>query len=230
MTGVASILLAFVRSAIMTDYNFKPKQTRDDYGWYSRNLPHFDGPQQIQFVTFRLCDSMPLELLERWRKECKEEAQFRRRIERFLDSGHCKCWLTLEPVANLVKDALIYHNGKKYRLIAWVIMPNHVHALLQPYENEHLPQILHSIKSYTAQQANKILNRTGQFWQRESFDRYIRNARHFSSVISYIENNPVKAGLCARAEAWRFGSASEQSEMNASRSGKQDACRSSHDL
>ena len=214
----------------MTNYNFKPKQGKEGYGWYRRNLPHFDGPAYFQFVTFRLFDSMPAELLDRWRKECKTDADLRKRIEEFLDSGAGQCWLSLPAVAKIIRDALHFYNGKKYQLIAWVIMPNHVHFLLQLFENQHLPEILHSIKSYTAQQANKMLGCTGQFWQRESFDRYIRNARHYAAVINYIEENPVKAGLCRSKEEWRFSSAFERNDENASRSGKQDACRSSHDL
>ena len=67
--------------------------------------------------------------------------------------------------------------------------------------------ILHSLKSYTANEANKLLRRTGQFGQPESFDRWVRDADHFAKVIAYIENNPVKARLCKRPEDWRFGSA-----------------------
>ena len=86
-------------------------------------------------------------------------------------------------------------------------MPNHVHLLLIPSPGVHLPEILHSIKSYSAQKANEFLGRTGVFWQRESFDRYIRNEQHFRNVIKYIEENPVKARLCKTPGEWAFGSA-----------------------
>ena len=89
-------------------------------------------------------------------------------------------------------------------------MPNHGHVLLTPLEGFHLDQIEHSIKSYTATMANKMLDRKGQFWAIESFDRYIRNPRHFSAVVRYIEDNPVKAGLCRTPEEWQFGSAFER--------------------
>jgi REP element-mobilizing transposase RayT len=69
---------------------------------------------------------------------------------------------------------------------------------------------MHSLKSYTANEANKTLGREGRFWQKEYFDRYIRNARHFASVMAYIENNPVKARLCEKAEDWPFNSASRR--------------------
>ena len=195
----------------MTDFNFKPKLDRQSYGWHTRGyLPHFDGPQQTQFITFRLFDSMPKALVEKWRREISNDSDFRKRIEKYLDAGHGECWLSRLEVATLVRDSLFYHDGVKYQIIAWVIMPNHVHLLITPMENEHLPVILHSIKSYTAQKANKLLSRRGQFWQRESFDRYIRDQKHFFAVIRYIENNPVKAGLCLRPEDWRFGSAYER--------------------
>ena len=87
-------------------------------------------------------------------------------------------------------------------------MPNHVHLLCTPVTGHSLEEIMHSLKSYTANEANKILGREGRFWQKEYFDRYIRNARHFAKVVAYIENNPVKARLCKKAEDWPFSSAS----------------------
>lgn len=86
-------------------------------------------------------------------------------------------------------------------------MPNHIHFLAVPFENISLAEMTHSIKSFTANQANKILQRKGEFWQRESFDRYIRNHEHFIKTIDYIENNPVKAGLCETYKDWKFSSA-----------------------
>ncbi len=192
----------------MTDYNFKPKKTPDDFGWHDRGyLPHFDAGPLPQFVTFRLADSMPRELLDKWRAEAKTDAEFRKRIEGYLDSGYGECWLGDPRVGKMVEDALLFHQDSKYRLKAWVVMPNHGHVLLTPLEGVHLPDIMHSIKSYTANEANKILGRSGQFWQIESFDRYIRNLKHFVSTVRYIENNPVKAGLCAKPADWPFSSA-----------------------
>lgn len=192
----------------MTDFHFQPKGLKSEFGWYTRGyLPHFDGGQTSQFVTVRLCDSMPQELLDKWRKADLTDAAFRRNVERYLDAGYGKCWLKEPQVASMVEESLIYLDEKSYRLISWVIMPNHVHVLFTPNTDSHLDEILHSFKSYTAHKANKLLGRTGQFWQHESFDRYIRNTRHFYSVIRYIEKNPVKARLCADATDWLFGSA-----------------------
>ncbi len=93
-------------------------------------------------------------------------------------------------------------------------MPNHLHVLLKPFEGIEIGEIAHSIKSYTAHEANKILGRKGSFWQPEPFDRYIRNRDHFVNVIEYIENNPVKARLCSRPEDWRFSSAYVKKEAH----------------
>ena len=192
----------------MVNFNFKPRLAPDQYGWHHRGyLPHFDGPEQTQFLTFRLYDSMPQELLDKWRAQSRNDAQFRKKIEKYLDAGHGSCWLRRDDLAQLVSNSLLFHHDKKYDLHSWVIMPNHAHVLLTPLNDFHLDQIEHSIKSYTANEANKILQRKGQFWAIECFDRYIRDRRHFVAVTRYIDNNPVKAGLCRRPEDWRHGSA-----------------------
>ena len=90
----------------------------------------------------------------------------------------------------MVADSLKFHHSTKYDLHSWVVMPNHGHILLTPLAGHHMPDVMHSIKSYTAQQANKMLGRSGKFWQHESFDRYIRNWKHFNAVTRYIQRNP----------------------------------------
>lgn len=177
-------------------------------GWHNRGyLPHFDGGETAQFITFRLFDSMPQVVLEKWRNDSKSDAEFRKGVEAYLDAGYGECWLRDHKIAQIVQDALFFQAGKTCKLTAWVIMPNHVHILITPNAGHELSDILHSIKSFTAHEANKQLNRTGQFWQHESFDRYIRNYKHYANVINYIENNPVKAGLCKTQSEWKFSSA-----------------------
>lgn len=188
----------------------KPGQPR---GWYHRGrLQHFDGGVIDQFITFRLFDSVPQKLIERWKSKIDpndptSEAEYRKKIERFLDRGYGDCFLKIRAIAEMVRDSLFFHHEKKYVLISWVVMPNHVHVLLRPMPEVEMYEIMHSIKSYTAHEANKILGRTGQFWQHESYDRYIRNEAHFANVIRYIERNPVKARLCEKISDWEFSSA-----------------------
>lgn len=135
----------------------------------------------------------------------------RKRIARYEDTGHGACWLCDKRVALLVENALLYFDGQRYRVIAWCVMPNHVHVLVELGEDWPLAGILQSWKSYTAHEANKILKRSGDFWFREYFDRFIRDDRHFRDVVNYIEQNPVKAGLVRTQEEWRWSSAWLQS-------------------
>jgi REP element-mobilizing transposase RayT len=166
-----------------------------------------------QTLTFRLYDSLPQCLLDQWREELRlvpeREAnrERRNRIDAFLDQGYGSCYLKDERLAGVVQNALLHYDGERYVLHAWVVMPNHVHVLYTPQSGWELSQIAHIWKSYTASEFNKLLNRKGGFWQREPFDRYIRDQKHYASALRYIENNPVKAGLCARPEDWCWSSA-----------------------
>jgi REP element-mobilizing transposase RayT len=182
-------------------------------GWHSRGyLPHFDAGEVFQSITFRLHDSMPQNLIDRWRCEFAREAEnigdaLRWRIEAYLDRGYGTCYLADPRIASIIENSLLHFDGERYRLSAWVVMPNHVHLLAAPSCGKSLSSIMHSIKSYTSQEANKVLRRIGQFWFEDYFDRYIRNALHYNNALVYIESNPVKAGLCKRASDWRFSSA-----------------------
>ncbi|HEY5992759.1 MAG TPA: transposase [Candidatus Udaeobacter sp.] len=182
-------------------------------GWHNRGyLPHFDAGEVFQSITFRLHDSMPQALLEEWKRELARESahiedDLRWRIEGYLDQGYGACHLANVQTATMVQNALLHFDGDRYRLTAWVIMPNHVHLLAAPCYGYSVSDIMHSLKSYTAQEANKMLQRKGRFWYEDYFDRYIRNAKHFENAISYIENNPVTAGLCGSAGDWQFSSA-----------------------
>jgi REP element-mobilizing transposase RayT len=191
-----------------------PRHNEPTQGWHSRGyLPHFDGGELAQFITFRLHDSLPRDVLIRWKEELKleksaeAESIMRRRVEAYLDQGHGICHLKTHSVADMVQNAIMFHDHAKYRLSAWVVMPNHVHILCTPCAGHSLAEIMHSLKSFTSTEANKMLKQEGRFWQKEYFDRYIRNARQFAKTVAYIENNPVKANLCDRSEDWLFSSA-----------------------
>ncbi len=176
--------------------------------WYSRGyLPHLDQPDLIQSITFRLADALPASVVESLSQTCSDDAQFREALEAYLNAGHGKCLLREQTHAEIVENALLHFDGQRYRLLAWVIMPNHVHVLIETKAGYPLPAVIHSWKSYTAKAINQALGQQGELWQREYFDRFIRDDRHLRAVIDYIENNPVKAGLVKTAQEWRFGSA-----------------------
>lgn len=100
----------------MLDHNFKRKTSKTDYGWHSRGyLPHFDGGQQPQFVTFRLFDSMPQSLLNKWRDSVTDDAKFRKKIEVYLDSGNGHCWLAQSEIALIVQETLLFKDDREYR-------------------------------------------------------------------------------------------------------------------
>jgi putative DNA methylase len=183
-------------------------------GWHTRGyLPHFDGEDLPQFVTIHLADSIPQKVLHRWEEELQDmkdkprKVWLQKRINRYLDQGYGECFLKDPRVAAKVQNSLLHLEGTRYNLFAWVVMPNHVHTLLTRSQDDELESIFHSLKSFTAHKANKILKREGRFWFPECFDRYIRNEQHFRDTVRYIENNPVKAGLCAKASDWQFSSA-----------------------
>lgn len=134
-----------------------------------------------------------------------------RKIEAYIDLGYGECSLRHREIAALVQQNLWHHDGVKYRLLAWCIMPNHVHVLVEIWHTP-LGQILSSWKGYTAKQANKLLGRTGVFWGEDYFDHYIRDEEHLRRVTRYIENNPTKARLVRSPEEWDWSSARYRSK------------------
>ena len=114
-------------------------------------------------------------------------------------------WLKVPNIALIVSDALQFYDDKYYTLWAFCIMPNHVHFLITPLENApELHKINQNWKKYTARKANEILKRHGQFWQVESYDRFVRDENEFWNQYLYILNNPVKAGFVKNWEDWEW--------------------------
>jgi REP element-mobilizing transposase RayT len=124
------------------------------------------------------------------------------RIERYLDAGAGACFLRNTNVANMVVDSLRQFDGVRYELFAWCVMPNHVHAVFQVMVGNTLARILHSWKSFSAKRANEILHRSGEFWQREYYDRMIRDDAEFHRAVRYVVDNPRKAGLKDWSWVW----------------------------
>ena len=128
-----------------------------------------------------------------------------------MDAGMGCCALRHPEVAAMVQETLLKHDGQRYRLLAWCIMPNHVHALIET--NDALGKIVQSWKSFTGRWAMQKNAELGlgvpgkALWMREYWDRYIRDSNHFGAVSDYIHRNPVKVGLCRAAAEWPWSSA-----------------------
>ncbi|MBQ7212782.1 MAG: transposase [Muribaculaceae bacterium] len=173
--------------------------------WHCRGyLPHREN-KSLQFITYRLYDSVPAHVVKQWKTELKitettnpndpKVQKLRKNIAKYEDAGYGQCFMKNDDVAQIIQENLMHFNGERYWVHNWCIMPNHVHILIEVKEGWSLSTIMHSWRSYTAKAANKVLGRTGEFWQDEYFDRYIRDEEHYRNVMNYIDNNPVKAGL-----------------------------------
>jgi len=189
-------------------------------GWHSRGyLPHFDSEQVVQHVTFHLADSLPADALARLETEvatsppASRDTERRKRIDDWIDAGHGSCLLRAPEAVQLVQDALLFFDGERYKLCAWVVMPNHVHALFQTQPEWALARIVGSWKSFTGRRLSKLSEAltervaSGPVWHRDYWDRFIRDEQHFQTVRHYIHDNPVKAGLVSRPEDWNWSSA-----------------------
>jgi putative DNA methylase len=185
-------------------------------GWYERGyLPHFDAPNVTQFVTVMLDDAFPVWRRREWEPLLKEPEQSirRRKLEAWLDRGHGECWLRRAEVASRVEEILRAEDGRSYRLEAWVLMPNHVHLVVDVWQTP-LAKLLSQWKGRSAHEVNRLLGRRGAFWQRDSFDTCIRDADHLARAIRYTEHNPTKGLLVCDFRAWPWSSARWRDELN----------------
>jgi len=184
-------------------------------------LPHWEADQAIYFVTFRLADSLPRSLLQEFEFERQNtlaaakqagratlspsderrlEELFSEKIQTKLDSGTGRCFLADPRIASIVSEALQHFNLSRYRMYAWCVMPNHVHALFRILDGHDLAEILHAWKSFSSKRANRQLKRSGEFWQREYYDHLVRSEQVFYRIVNYIVENPNRAGL----RNWRW--------------------------
>jgi REP element-mobilizing transposase RayT len=190
--------------------------------FYKRRLPHIQIAGATYFITFRLANSLPLEALDRLaeerqkinqlpqsQKEAAHQAWFSK-YDDYLDhalSGDLH--LKNPQIADMVADSIRFREEKTYDLISYCIMFNHVHLVCTPLLKEKeiyfgLAEILHSLKRHTAQEANKILQRNGAFWQDESYDHFIRNESELERTVKYVLYNPVKANLVKEPTDWKW--------------------------
>jgi len=185
-------------------------------------LPHWELDAGVYFVTFRLADSLPAQVLAQFRSERQsilataaqhgrelsaDEKQriaklFSSKIERHLDAGAGSCVLARPPIARSVMYAIRHLDASRYQLLAWCVMPNHVHVVLRLFPGQELAGVIHSWKSFTAKQINRILGRSGPLWGREYYDHLIRDGDQLDRIIRYVTQNPIKAGLKDWAWVW----------------------------
>lgn len=177
-------------------------------------LPHWKQDNVYYFVTFRLADSIPSDKQEelkadreKWNRRTKDKKDytkedwkdynrlFNNRVEDWLNAGYGSCLLGKPENASIVANALKHFDNQRYFLDEWVVMPNHVHVLVKPLGENKITDILHSWKSYTANEINKQEGRIGQLWMRESYDHIVRNEDSLNHIRYYIQQNPAKAGI-----------------------------------
>lgn len=144
------------------------------------------------------------------------------KFESILDGAKAgPLWLNDERVAARVAESLHHRDGKVYRLDSFSIMPNHFHVVFKPlpigplgeFVSEtaddkepyySLASIMQSLKGYTSYKANRLLDRSGEFWAHESYDHYVRNADEWQRIMAYVLNNPVKAGYVDDWRKWKW--------------------------
>jgi REP element-mobilizing transposase RayT len=183
-----------------------------DIRFTANRLPHWQQDGAVYFVTFRLADAVPHRLRTQWESEREAwlrvhpkpwsvetereyHVRFSGAIERWLDVGHGSCILRGHDCAEIVTEALRYFDGERLTLISSVVMPNHVHALFVQNAGWPLEKLVRSWKSFTSRKINSLLSRDGSPWQRDYFDRLVRDEKHFASCVRYIRRNPSKGRL-----------------------------------
>ena len=176
------------------------------------NLPHWQCNHAIYHISFRLADSVPQSVCERWirEREClienakhsnnellaeierKAQNFYSEQIEKYLDRGYGKCFLSKVEIAKMVASSFTHFDHVRYRLHAWCIMPNHVHVIFEAMPDYDLSKIIHSWKSYTAHRANEMLGLKGEFWQRDAYNHIIRSRKEYHFQIQYIHKKIQK--------------------------------------
>ncbi len=170
-------------------------------------MPHLHPENAVFFITYRIAGSLPKNILDEYQYEKENdllEDNFFTKFDNYLDKQ--KGVLTQPEIAKVIVESLMFNHKKSYNLIAYCIMPNHIHFIINtnnyPYKN--LFMLLKSIKGYSANLINKITNRKGQFWHHESYDHIINSKIELGNTISYVINNPVKSGLVQNWKDWNY--------------------------
>lgn len=181
---------------------------------YWRKLPHIQPKDGVFFVTFRLTGTIPKSIIIEYqnkkestktkKEKLENSEEYFKEIEDILDSATIgPTWLKNKAIAKVIIESFSFMDHKYFHLICYCIMSNHVHFIAYNLKKP-LYAIMHSIKSFTAHECNKILNRKGRFWQREYYDNLIRDRNDLAEKIKYVLNNPVKLGLVSNWKDWKF--------------------------
>ena len=182
-------------------------------GWHSRGfLPHFDSPERVQHIVFRTRDSLPASVLAAMPEDARER---RKALDAWLDRGVGAAVLRLPAAAQIVQNALLHFDGDRYRLLAWCIMPNHVHVVCETTGGHSIGSIIRSWKAFTGAAINRVNAVAGPVWARDYFDRYARSEDDIGRMVGYVEQNPVTAGLVGKAEDWLWSSAARRVQERA---------------
>lgn len=179
--------------------------------FHRRNLPHLYYDEGIYFITYHQANSIPISKLRQMQQVSDMSAfdKFKRLFMRYdkllaLDD-YGVSYLSNENIANICRDTLQFPNGKDYSLIAYCIMPNHVHLVFELINrNKSISDIMKGVKGVSARRINKYLNRSGTFWQDESYDRLVRDDVELYFVIKYVLLNPVEANLVDDWQDWNY--------------------------
>ncbi|EDM25635.1 hypothetical protein LNTAR_25115 [Lentisphaera araneosa HTCC2155] len=213
------------------------KEFEDTRNWHSRGfISHYDACDKYQMITYRLADSLPNEVLKQPGAPLKrlgaphsnadESTQKRKLTESLLDQSYGSCILQDPKVAQQQIEAWTYFDRERYELIAYVVMPNHVHLMIKTYNEWPISKLVPSWKKHVTYYVQKDKELWGEYsksylifkanstlehkdpstkvylWQQEYWDRFIRDENHFQNSIRYIMKNPIKAGLADSIEAW----------------------------
>lgn len=177
-----------------------------------RNLPHWTQEGAIYWITFRLADALPRSKMDQWQRErdawmhshpqpwtaktAREyQIEFGERFENWLDAGYGSCALARSDCREVVKACVYRFHGERVCIHHAVLMPNHVHLLLEPLHAYRLSKIMQGIKGASSRECNQILGTSGKFWMPESYDHIVRNVEEYRYYMRYIDENPIKAGL-----------------------------------
>jgi putative DNA methylase len=208
-------LLELIRAKRERDWKPSVEELKKGFrGWHQRGyLPHFDAPDVTQFVTFQLHDSFPVTRHVEFEAilEERDDSVKRRKLEAWLDRGHGECWLRRRDVAELIEKILLQTDGCDYQMQGWVVMPNHVHLVVDVWDVP-LAKLINGWKGKSARGANKLLGRRGAFWQEDYYDTVVRDEVHLKRAIRYTDQNPVKAFLTKVAREWASSSARYRDE------------------